>query len=707
MAYLEPQLRPLRFADFELDPRTGELRKAGEKLKFGGQPFQVLSILLERPGELVTREEMRKRLWPDTFVDVDHNLNTAINKIRDVLGDSAETPRFIETLSRRGYRFIGKLESPLQAAAPLQPKRESDCRQMWPKIAAAILVSSALALGAVVASRWFRRQVPQENRTENAILNARPFTALPGEEISPAFSPDESRIAFAWNGAPAHGGQGFDLYVKAIGSETLLRLTNRPSEWLNLAWSPDGTQIAFDRRAGADIGIYVVPALGGPERKLRSTRIAWPFSWSPDGKWIAFADLLPEEDQAMIYLLSPETLEEKRIPNGPKCHSQGRPAFSHSGEYLVFFCFRSNDEVDLYSLALANGQAQKVSSFLGYVDGLTWSANDKELVFFLGSELPTNQLTEITVANGSARHIALTGSAEQPTISPKGDKLAYVSVSDALNIWRRDLRDPGSPAVELVPSTQGQENAEFSPDGRRVVFASVRSGVLGVWVSNIDGSNLVQISNPHDESGTPQWSPDGKKVAFDSRPVDRWEIYVADVLEGIPRKLITNISSVYRPHWSRDGKWIYFRSYEAGRTGVYRCPAYGGDAIQLSKDIDGVTPQESFDGRKAYFASPEWNSLLKRIALPPEPGNESVVDGLPRIRDSELWTLSPGGIYFAPAEAPRSIRYFDFASKQIHPIFAVDTAFGSGLSVSPDGRWIIYSQVGDVNRDIMLVDHFH
>jgi hypothetical protein len=142
-------------------------------------------------------------------------------------------------------------------------------------------------------------------------------------------------------------------------------------------------------------------------------------------------------------------------------------------------------------------------------------------------------------------------------------------------------------------------------------------------------------------------------------------------------------------------------------SGVYRCPASGGDAIQLSKDIDGITPQESFDGRKVYFASPEWNFLLKRIALPPEPGNESVVDGLPRIRDSELWTLSPGGIYFVPAMAPRSIRYFDFASKQIHPIFEVDTAFGSGLSVSPDGRWILYSQVGDVNRDIMLVDHFH
>src|SRR5438552_2225659 len=102
--------RLVRFATFEVDLQTGELRKAGQKLKFSGQPFQVFAILLERPGEVVTREELQKRLWPDTFVDVDHNLNTAINKIRDVLGDSAESPRFVETLPRRGYRFIAAVE---------------------------------------------------------------------------------------------------------------------------------------------------------------------------------------------------------------------------------------------------------------------------------------------------------------------------------------------------------------------------------------------------------------------------------------------------------------------------------------------------------------------------------------------------------------------------------------------------------------------
>ena len=105
-------------------------------------------------------------------------------------------------------------------------------------------------------------------------MTAVPFTALPGRATSPAFSPDGSRIAFAWNGDPKGGTKGFDLYVKALGSETLLRLTQHSSEWISPTWSPDGTQIAFHRVAGADTGIYVVPALGGPERKLRSTRIA-------------------------------------------------------------------------------------------------------------------------------------------------------------------------------------------------------------------------------------------------------------------------------------------------------------------------------------------------------------------------------------------------------------------------------------------------
>src|SRR5258707_4241972 len=110
MPETDVHLRLARFGNFEVDLRSGELRKAGVKMKLSGQPFQVLAILLERCGEVVTREELQKQLWPDTFVDVEHNLNTAISKIREALGDSTESPRFVETLPRRGYRFIGLLE---------------------------------------------------------------------------------------------------------------------------------------------------------------------------------------------------------------------------------------------------------------------------------------------------------------------------------------------------------------------------------------------------------------------------------------------------------------------------------------------------------------------------------------------------------------------------------------------------------------------
>jgi serine/threonine protein kinase/Tol biopolymer transport system component len=583
---------------------------------------------------------------------------------------------------------------------------EPRSRQMWLTIAAGILTISVLAFGAVVTYRWLRPAVPKESPT----LEPLPFTSLAGAATSPAFSPDGSRIAFAWNGDPVLGGKGFDLYVKAIGSETMLRLTQHPSDWLSPAWSPDGTQIAFHRTAGADSGIYLVSGLGGPERKLRSTRVAWAafgiISWSPDGKWIAFADLMPEEEHARIYLLSTETWETKRIPSIPKCIDEGLPAFSHSGEFLAYWCFGSENDTSIYTVPLQGGHPKLISQFRNYPDGLTWSADDKGLIYSLGFGPPPHKLCEVNVANGSVKALSFALSAEQPTVSPKSDKLAYSLSADTLSMWRRNLLNPETPAIELTPSSRDQENAQYSPDGKRIVFASNRSGVRVVWVSNVDGSDLVQISNPHDESGSPQWSPDGKKIAFDSRPKDRWEIYIADASERVPRRLITNLSDIYKPHWSRDGTWINFRSDEFGKRGIYRCPASGGDAIALSKDTEASSPQESFDGATIYFAGGVISyfgggELLKRAPLVQgQVGADSAVDGL---RLGGPWTVSPGGIYFVPAGAPKSLRYFDFATKQVRPVLEVDKDFGGGLSVSPDGLWIIYSQ-HNMNSDIMLVE---
>jgi DNA-binding winged helix-turn-helix (wHTH) protein/Tol biopolymer transport system component len=448
MAETAPQSRVLRFGDFEVDFRSGELRKAGVKQKFGGQPFQVLAILLERPGEVVNRDELQNRLWPDTFVDVDHNLNTAINKIREALGDSEETPRFVETLPRRGYRFIGAIEGSEPKFVPVELVPEPAPRKLWWKIAAG-LASGIFAVGTVVVVRRFLPPLSKEPE----VLHAVPFTALPGAEISPSFSPDGSRIAFSWNSDPVHVDNGFDLYLKAIGSETLLRLTQHQSAWISAAWSPDGSQVAFHRIAGKNTGVYVVPALGGPERKLRSTRISpntvsfSMISWSPDGKWIAYSDLLPPEDRARIYLLSTETGETKRIPAVPKCLDEGEPSFSHRGESLAYWCFQGYGESGLYSLPLTGGAPKLISFMREFPAGLTWSASDRELIYSADTGGSPPDLLESNISNGSVKYVAISNDANgalSPAVSSQGYKLAYSSFSTNTGILRRDVPRRGS-----------------------------------------------------------------------------------------------------------------------------------------------------------------------------------------------------------------------------------------------------------------------
>src|SRR5215467_12311143 len=204
----------IRFATFEVDLQAQELRKAGLRLKLSGQPFQVLAILLEQPGTVVTREELQKRLWPDTFVDVDHNLNTAINKIREALGDSAENPRFVETLPRRGYRFIGSItDNGTAAPEVVHAVEDRSTSGSEPAAKRRALLTSGL-LGAVIllaaGGVWIynRRGTPvaPAQRTLTRI------TFDDGLQLGPAWSPDRSSVAYSSN----HGGK-LDIWVQRIG----------------------------------------------------------------------------------------------------------------------------------------------------------------------------------------------------------------------------------------------------------------------------------------------------------------------------------------------------------------------------------------------------------------------------------------------------------------------------------------------------------
>jgi Tol biopolymer transport system component/DNA-binding winged helix-turn-helix (wHTH) protein len=712
----------MRFGVFELDPRSGELRRSGYRIKIQEQPFKVLMTLLEHPGEVVTREELQRLIWPDeSFGDFDHALSVAVGKLRTALNDSAEAPRFIETLSRRGYRFIGdntQLPSATSVSvepeelksnppSPVQPARHADDHPNWVKIGVRALIGAACV---VTLFLFYIRWRPH---TEQLALTPIPFTAFPGREVVPTFSPDGTQIAFAWTGGPASVSKGFDLYVKVIGSENLLRLTNHPSGWISPAWSPDGTQIAFHRVSGADTGLYVVPALGGPERKLRSTtlrkdelltEVTATISWSADGKWIAYVDSTPRT----IFLLSVESLASKQLPVPENCVAGSLPSFSHHGNQLAYTCWDSA-EFGVYTVAPWGGTPTRIATLTGLQSGIAWTGDDKRLILSLNQN-SGGELLEVTLANGSVQKLNFGQDPAWPAISRNGDRLAFANSFDNVNIWRKDLFHPDSPGVKLLVSTREQTNPTYSPDGTHIAFESNRGGVPEIWVSDSDGSNLVQVSRLNNyATGTPHWSPDGRKLAFDSWIRGHAEVYVVDFSELMSRKVATNFSVMFQPSWSHDGRWIYFLSLIGGEAPkVYRCLENGGNATMVSPG-PAFSFRESFDGETLYFVDGWTDATLKRVSVN-QPGPASPVEGMPLLKDAALWTVVPGGIYFVPADSPHSIRYFDLSTRRVHRITEVDRDFNSangGLSVSPDGRWILYSQVDDVNSDIMLVNHFH
>jgi Tol biopolymer transport system component len=650
----------------------------------------------------------------------------------------------VETIPRRGYRFIGKLaiaptaDAALTSAAPtttaastnghaspqtlLQAPMQTPTATATPPFvssrtrrgASVIAIATLAALAALLTFRWSQ----SSHQRSFADVQVSPFTSLPGDEMAPAFSPDGSRIAFAWNGDPASytgasgakapGAKGYDLYVKTLGNETVLRLTNHPSEWMNSAWSPDGTQIAFHRMAGPDTGIYVVSALGGPERKLHATHVPYdvaaPINWSPDGKWIAFSDSLPEQSVDRMFLLSPTTLETSPIPHNPSCLHEAVPTFSHRGDRLAYICVHSLIDLEIDTVVPFQWQPTRVGHFAGVSPGMAWSTDDERLIVSHAAD-DGGVLDEFTVRDGSVRRLSFARNAIWPSISPVGDRLAYSFSSDRENVYRRDLLHPGSPPVALGSTTREQENPQYSPDGKRIAFASSRGGSREIWVSDPDGTNLLKLSALKGYATRPHWSPDGKKIVFGTHQAERNEVFIVDVAEGLPRKLETNILDISMPSWSRDGKWIYFRSFEALGHKIYRCPAIGGNATVLRTGHDGTSPQESPDGSVLYFTARNVNTALMALSLKGN-SSESTVEGMPPINNEGQWVVVPGGVYFVPAQDTKSLWYFDFANKKTRVVFENQLPMADGLSFSPDGRWLLYSQTDEENTDLMLADHF-
>lgn len=536
-------------------------------------------------------------------------------------------------------------------------------------------------------------------------LTAVPFTTFPGEESAPTFSPDGSQIAFAWS---PNETEGFDLFVKVIGSEKPLRLTTHPAGILSPAWSPDGRQIAFARQAHDGSGIYVVPALGGPERKLADAEFSYFLetivSWSPDGKRLAFYDA-ERTGHAGVFLLDVATLERRWLGSPSRdCIQSWVPAFSPDGTSLAVGCMASIGENDVFVLPASGGTGRRVAHVQGEFAGVSWSADSQSLVFASDGDL-----WRVAVAGGRPEKILAGGDAALPAISRDGHRLAYARGIENYNIWQAPLAATtrsGGPPVKLVSSSRGQRNASFSPDGRRLAFDSNRSGHYEIWTSDADGSDasaLTAFAGPI--TGSPKWSPDGRFIAFDSRAGGSSNIYVAPSEGGPLRRVTTGVNDCTLPEWSIDGRWLFFSGRGDGSDQIFKVPESGGQATQITRG-GGSGPRASSDGTRIYYGG---DGGIWSVST--EGGNERRLSGVPPFAPGfgAAWALNASGVYFMdPASSRPGINFFNFSSAQILRVLDLPgrPLPWSGMALSPDGRRLLYSQLDGIASDIMLVDSF-
>jgi DNA-binding winged helix-turn-helix (wHTH) protein/Tol biopolymer transport system component len=482
----------IRFSTFEVNFQTGELRQRGQKVKLQEQPLKILAALLERPGEMVTREELRSKLWPtDTFVDFDHSLNAAIKRLRDALGESADAPVFIETMARRGYRFIAPVDvcpapGRIGVAAATERSKSSFVR---PRVAIALLSPIVIAL-----------------------LSA------------PAISPDGRYLAYADNTG---------IYLKVIRTGEIHPVALPPNFSAGVDdWFPDGSHLLVSRAEQlGKTSLWRISVFGGTPGQLASD--ASGGSVSPDGRHIAFRrgeltfDGLWGREE---WVMRSDGTDQVKVATGRSDLSQlGAPSWSPDGKRIAYI--RSKWSYNARTSSVEVNEWERASVETLFSDSrlgpaLHWLPDDR-LIFAFGSAQQQQDSSLWVVSLQQSRQISsppkritgghgwisqVAGSAKA-VIFLSGNWLAstYIGTLAAdgthLLAHRRLTLDEN----ENVPSS-------WTPDGKAVLFSSDRNGTREIFKQAIDQPVAESLVTSADQVAQPTLTPDGSEVLYISTP---------------------------------------------------------------------------------------------------------------------------------------------------------------------------------------------
>mgnify|MGYP001579546272 CR=1 FL=1 len=439
-------------------------------------------------------------------------------------------------------------------------------------------------------------------------------------------------------------------------------------------------------------------------------------AWSPDGKFLAVSDRSSPQDPSSVFLLSTETGEKRKLTS-PASHYFGDawPAFSPDGRTLAFF--RRTIPIgigDVYIVTIDfQGKPEReprplVKGSNNSVPG--WTPDGRSILYD-----SAGVLWRVPLSGGEPERLEAGGDgASRPSVSSLGAgntwRLVFQRTIVDTNVWRIPgpaAREKAAPA-KWIASTRMDVAPQYSPDGKRIAFASNRTGNLEIWACDSEGRNPVQLTSwAAQDKGSPRWSPDGRWIALDVIQDRQRDIYVVAGEGGFSRRLTSEPTNEVRPSWSQDGRWVYFASNRTGDWQVWKVPAEGGPAVQVTRN-GGRQAFESPDGTFVYYAKFPPAAGIWRV---PASGGEET-----QVLDQGMqggWAITSLGIFFFDLTATPgpAIQLFDPTTRRLARVAQLPAGTTirtpeNYLAVSSDARSILYAQVDQTESDILMLDNF-